>query len=287
MTANPRPGGTPTRWFGLPALALALCFVATAERLKTVPRQTVDLELQVALPLFVQVFMSAGDRYLAANLAAIRALVVVTENMRPEDYRILGKIQEDASWLNPAHEDNYYIATAILPWNGELDAAQTILRRASGARPFDYQPAFYYAFHQLHFKGDAVGASAWLREAAEKLPSDDERVIMQNFAARWIDRAQDVDLAIRVVEAMARQARRKDFRAYLEQRVARLQSLKTLRAAAGRYSERFGHPPLELQDLVNSGLVASIPADPFGFGFELDPQGRVILRTTPPRRTPK
>lgn len=284
MTTKPNPGWTPTRWLGLPALALALCFVATAERLKTVPRRTADLELQVALPLFVQVFMSAGDRHLAANLAAIRALVVTTDKMRPEDYRILGKIQEDASWLNPAHEDNYYIATAILPWNGELDAAQTILKRASLARHFDYQPAFYYAFHLLHFKGDAVAASAWLREAAEKLPRDDERLIMQNFAARWIDRAQDVDLAIRVVEAMAKQARRKDFRAYLEQRVARLQSLKKLRAAAERYGERFGHPPPELQDLVDSGLLAAIPADPFGFGFEFDPQGRIILRTTPPRR---
>ena len=276
-----------TWWPGLLALLLALSFAATAERLKSVPRQTVDLELQVALPLFVQVFMTAGDRYLAANLAAIRALVVATDKMRPEDYRILGKIQEDASWLNPAHEDNYYIATAILPWNGELDAAQTILARATKARYFDYQPAFYYAFHLLHFKGDAVGASAWLRAAAEKLPSDDERLVMQNMAARWIDRADDVDLAIRIVEAMARQARRKDFRAYLEQRVARLQSLKELRAAAGRYSERVGHPPLKLQDLVDSGLIAAIPADTFGFGFEFDEKGQIILRKTPPRSPPK
>jgi hypothetical protein len=271
----------------LVALAMAVCFVATAERLKSAPRQSVDLELQVALPLFVQVFMTAGDRYLAANLASIRALVVTTEKMRPEDYRILSKIQDDASWLNPAHEDNYYIATAILPWNGELDTAQAILARASKARPFDYQPAFYYAFHQLHFKGDAAGASAWLREAAEKLPNDEEKLIMQNFAARWIDRAGDVDLAIRVVEAMAKQARRKDFRAYLEVRVARLKSLKDLRAAAASYGQRVGRPPLKLQELVDSGLIAAIPTDPFGFGFDFDREGQIILRARPPRTAPK
>jgi hypothetical protein len=281
MTANPGM----VKW--LVALLLAMSFVATSERLKSVPRQSVDLELQVTLPLFVQVFMTAGDRFLAANLASIRALVVTTEKMRPEDYRILAKIQEDASWLNPAHEDNYYIATAILPWNGELDTAQTILARASKARPFDYQPAFYYAFHQLHFKGDAVGASAWLREAAEKLPNEEEKLIMQNFAARWIDRAGDVDLAIRVVEAMAKQARRKDFRAYLELRVTRLKSLRELRAAAASYGQRFGLQPLKLQDLVDSGLVTAIPADPFGFGFDFDKQGRIILRSTPPRPAPK
>lgn len=266
----------------LVALVCALAFVFSAERLKAVPRQSVTLELQVALPLFVQVFMTAGDRHLAANLAAIRALVVATDKMRPQDYRILGKVQEDASWLNPAHEDNYYTATAILPWNGELDAAQTILARATHARYFDYQPAFYYAFHLLHFKGDAVGASAWMRAAAEKLPRDDERLIMQNIAARWMDRAQDTDLAIRIVEAMAQQAKRKDFRAYLEQRVVRLRSLKQLRAAAEDYRRRFGRPLVKLADLVEAGLVTAIPADPFGFGFDLDQGGQIVLRTSPP-----
>lgn len=287
MNASLKPGLAPTWWLGPLVLALALTFVATAERLKSLPRQNVALELQVALPLFVQVFMTAGDRYLAANLGAIRALVVATDKMRPEDYRILGKVQEDVSWLNPAHEDNYYTATAILPWNGELEAAQTILARAGKARYFDYQPAFYYAFHLLHFKGDAVAASEWLRAAAEKLPNDEERLLMQNLGARWMDRAQDIDLAIRVVEAMARQAKRRDFRVYLEQRVARLHSLKALRTAADRFRERFGRSPATLQDLVDAGLVAAIPADPFGFGFDLDKQGRIILRTSAPAPSPK
>jgi hypothetical protein len=232
--------------------------------------------------LFVQVFMAAGDRFLAANLATIRALIVATDKMRPEDYRILAKVQEDASWLNPAHEDNYYAATAILPWNGELDAAQTILARATKARYFDYQPAFYYAFHLLHFKGDAVGASEWMRAAAEKLPSEDERLTMQNIAARWMDRAQDIDLAIRIVEGMAQQAKRKDFRAYLEQRVVRLRALKALRQAALLYQQRFGRSLVKLTDLVDSGLVGSIPADPFGFGFDVDKRGQIVLRTSPP-----
>jgi len=275
MTANPRAA----LW--LMALACAAAFIISAERLKSLRRQTVALELQVALPLFVQVFMSAGDRYLAANLAAIRALIVATDKMRPEDYRILGKVQEDASWLNPAHEDNYYIAAAILPWNGELEAAQTILARAGKARYFDYQPPFYYAFHLLQFKGDAVGAAQWLRAAAEKLPDDEERLIMLNLAARWMDKAQDIDLAIRVVEAMAGQAKRKDFRTYLEQRVVRLHLLKDLRQTAERFRERFKRPPARLQELVDAGFVAAIPADPFGFGFDLDKQGRIILRTTP------
>lgn len=277
MTATSRYKG----W--LAALLLALVFVATAERLKSAPRKSVSVEMQVALPLFVQVFMAMGDRYLAANLAAIRALVVATDRMQPEEYRILGKVQKDVSWLNPSHEDNYYIAFAILPQYGEVDAAQTILARAGRARFFDYQPAFFHAFNQWYYQHDPAGASAWLREAAEKLPDPDQRLTMQNLAARWMDKVRDTELAIRVVETMAREARRRDFRAYLELRVVRLRQLQQLRTAAVTYRERFGKPLANLQELVDSGLLPALPTDPFGFGFGFDPRGEIVLRTSPPR----
>jgi hypothetical protein len=266
----------------LVALALALVFVFSAERLKSAPRQSVSVEMRVALPLFVQVFMAMGDRHLAANIAAIRALVVAPEKMRPEEFRILAKVQEDVSWLNPAHEDNYYIAFAILAQFGELDSAQTVLARASRVRFFDYQPAFFYGFNQWYYKHDPIGAATWMRDAAEKLPDPDQRLTMQNMAARLIDKAQDTELAIRVVEAMAKEARRKDFRAYLELRVVRLRQLHQLRTAAIAYRERFGKPLSNLPELVSSGILAELPTDPFGFGFGFDKQGEIVLRTSPP-----
>lgn len=264
-------------------LVLALVFVGTSERLKSAPRKSVSVEMQVALPLFVQVFMAMGDRYLAADLAAIRALVVAPEKMRPDEFRILAKVQQDVSWLNPAHEDNYYTAFAILTQFGELDAAQTILARANRVRFFDYQPAFFYGFNQWYHQHDPAGASATLRAAAEKLPDPDQRLTMQNLAARWMDRAQDTELAIRIVEAMAKEARRKDFRVYLETRVVRLRQLHQLRTAAAAYRERFGKPLPNLQQLVDSGMIPALPQDPFGFGFEFDKQGDIVLRTSPPR----
>ncbi|MDK9703209.1 MAG: hypothetical protein OEL20_08710 [Sulfuritalea sp.] len=264
-------------------LAMAV-FVAAAQRLKAAPRQSVQVEMQVALPLFVQVLMTAGDRNLAANIAAIRALVVNNFKMKPEEFAILAKVQDDVSWLNPGHEDNYYIAEAILPWQGEVDPAQRILARATKARRYDYQPAFFYAFNLLHFKGDAAGASAWMREAAEFLPEGNNRLHMQNLAATWLDRVQDVDLAIGVVEAMAREAKRRDFQGYLEKRVARLRTLKVLRGAQASYQQRFNRPLVAVQDLVNAGIITELPPDPFGFGFDMDRSGRVVLRNSPPQK---
>jgi hypothetical protein len=61
---------------------------------------------------------------------------------------------------------------------------------------------------------------------------------MENFAARWMDRADDLGLAIAVVESMAKQAKRKDFREYLLLRVQRLRDLMALRQAAEIFRER-------------------------------------------------
>lgn len=265
----------------LVALSAALLFIVATKQVKTLPRVTVNAEMQVVLPLFVQVFMAAGDRYLAANIASIRALVVDNFKMTSDEFAALAKLQDDVSWLNPGHEDNYYIATAILPWQGEVDITQRILARATKVRPFDYQPAFYYGFNLLHFKGDAEGASKWVREAAAHLPEGDERLQMENLGAIWLDRSHDLDYAINVVEAMASQAKRPDFKKYLRMRAARLVMLKDLRNAQTRYRHRFGENMASLNDLVIHGLIEKIPIDPFGFGFAIDKERGIVLRNTP------
>lgn len=268
-----RTGFLSLLWF----LFGVLLFVATSTYLRQQKRVNASAEIQVALPLFVQVALMGGDRFLAANLGSIRALISETARMQPDEYKILAQVQSDASWLNPAHEDNYYIAEAILPWRGQLDAAQTVLHRASLTRSFDYQPAFYYAFNLIHFKGDASGAATWLRAAAAKLPDDDERLIMENYAARWLDQADDLGLAIAVVEAMARQAKRKDFRNYLLQRAQRLRDLLVLRKAAEAFQQKKGQPAQNLDQLVSAGFIKALPVDPFEVGYSLDAEGKPVF----------
>lgn len=273
------------RWFGLPtllALSTVAVFVLAKQQLRLAPRQTVYIEMQVVLPLFVQVAMTAGDRYLAANLGAIRALWVDNFKMKSDDFKTLAKVQEDVAWLNPGHMDNYYLAAAILAWSGQVEAAQRILARATPARVFDFQPAFFYAFNQAHFFGDYAGASLWMQKAAARMPDPETRLNMENYAANLTNKINDVDMAIRLVERLAAQATRRDFKRYLEVRVHRLKALKFLRDAMSRYREREGRDPIALEDLVAAGIIDEIPRDPFNFGFEINAKGMVMLRTSPP-----
>lgn len=263
------------RYAGI-ALALACLagFAATLPALYARPRPAVAVEMLVALPRFVQVLMAAGDRYLAANLAGFRALVASTENMGPENYRIQGIVQSDAAWLNPAHEDNYYIASAILPWNGEVAAAQNVLRAATAARPFDWQPPFYLGFNTLHFEKKPAEAADWLRTAAQHTGDELMRIEFQQIAAQWVAKGEDLELAIRMHRAMAHETQHKAFAAFLEKRAVRLENLLLLERAIERYHSQLGAAPTNLRQLVSAGMIKDLPVDPFGMSYAIDATGR-------------
>jgi hypothetical protein len=126
-----------------------------------------------------------------------------------------------------------------------------------------------------------LGAAQWLRDAAVRLPEDDNRLVMQNIAARWVDKASDIDMAIRVVEALAKQAGRRDFRRYLETRVERLRTLQRLREAAAKFVSLQGRRPVTLDELVTSGVLNKLPKDPFGFGYAINANSEIIMKSSP------
>lgn len=256
------------------AAVLFAGYVAIVPGLYARPRTPVSAEMEIAIPRFAQVLMAAGDRFLAADMGGFRALVASTENMTAENYRILGLVQSDISWFNPAHEDNYYIAAAILPWNGELEAAQRILKAASEARLFDWQPAFYYAFNSFHFLKDPADGAKWLRIAAMHTTDEIEKIQLQQVAALWAGKGDDLEFAIRMHRAMARETKHKSFANFLEKRAQRLENLLLLQRAIDRFIERTGQKATNMQQLVDSGILSAIPPDPFGSLYIINENGK-------------
>ena len=258
----------------------ALLYGLAAQRLSGLPRATAKPELLIALPRFAQVLLAAGDRYLAANLAGFRVLVAETARMRPEDYAVQAKLQRDIAWFNPAHEDNYYIAAAILPWNGEVDAAEYVLRKASDARSFDWYPLFQYGFLFYHFRHDPATGAQWLLKGVPRVKNQQDAWALQNVAAGCIEKGYEIAKAAGLVAPMAENSPRGAFRNYLQVRADRLRDLATLQDAAKRFRDRFGRDVKELGELLSSGMIARIPVDPLGVGFGLDASGRPIFRSS-------
>lgn len=269
---------TSTARLSLLVLALAAgAYLAANLRMGALPRTGVAPEFSVRLPVPAQVLVAAGDRYLAADLAGFRVLVADTFRMSPDDYALQAGLQRDIAFLNPAHEDNYYIAAAILPWGGQLDAAQYVLKRAADARPMDYQPLFFYGFNIFHFqRNPAEGAAALLAAVAHTNDVQDQ-MALKNTAALWMERGYSVSEAAHRVEAMAKASPPGGFRKYLEVRAARLRTLDDLRTLAKAYQAKTGRRLVEMDELVRAGFIDRVPKDPLKTGFAVDDTGEPVF----------
>lgn len=256
----------------------ALAYWGAVQKLSGVERTQSPAELLVSLPKSAQVLLAGGDRHLAANLSGFRVLVAATARMRQDDYAVQARLQQDISWFNPAHEDNYYIAANILPWNGHLDAAQKVLRRAVVARTNDWQPAFYLGFHYYHFLKDPAEGARWLMIGAPRATSQQDGWSLDSLAAQWLEKGYKTATAAGMVDAMAENAPVGAFRNYLKDRARRLHDLARLREQAAIYRERVGKPPATLDDLLTAGLINRIPEDPLGEGFSLDGEGVPVFK---------
>lgn len=261
------------------ALVLSLAVYVLGIRQTEQSRRVAPPEqMRIALPAELQVFMAMGDRYLAANLETFRALVLSTDNTDQDSLRVLADVQKGASRLNPAHEDNYYIGQAILPWLGFVEPAQYIVSRATDARPWDFLPGFFYAFNRYYFENRPQEASNILLRVADRLPRK-EGVL--EIAAKWQEKGEDPETALAVISAMQQQTRDARLKSILQKRIERLQGVIVLREAAARYQKRSGRTLTQLGELVASGELNELPQDPAGLGYALNEQGLPVLYFPP------
>lgn len=260
------------------AVVFLFCFVLAMKSLDNRARLTKEQELRVSLPVLAQIGLAGGDRYLAANLGAIRSIVAETEGKSQDHFAALGKQQVAVSFMNPAHQDNYYSAAAILPWKGQLGDAQQVLARAVDARPFDMWPGFYYGFNVFWFDKNPPEAAKWLLKAGRFVSSERDRTMLQYTAAKWFSKAASADAAAAMVRLMAEDVANPVLKKILVKRVSRLESLAVLQDAAARYRAEIGATLSDFDELVRRGYLPALPDESLMRGYALTPDGVPVLR---------
>ncbi len=265
--------------------AVAAAYIPTTNHVKSFPRPKEVEEINVAVSPAIQIVLSGGDRFLAANLAVFRATIVPIKDLNSVYYPTLAKIQEDASLLNPAQEDNYYIAQGILPWIDEHPTAIRILHRASEARPFDFMPPYFLGFDYMYFESRFEESGRHYKLAADRVSGKNRDALLNN-AAKFMEKGDNPANAIQFLDGLIKSTRNKNLQQFLRARIVRLQRLIILRDATAKYTEKYQRPPTQLNDLVESGMLPFIPVDPLGTGYTLDENGvpQIIFHI---RRFPK
>lgn len=229
--------------------------------------------MRVSPPLFIQVLLSGGDRFLAANVTVFRALTLAPEHQDANRLSVQARIQKDAVWLNPYHEDNYYLAAAGLSWNNHLDEAQHILKRASHARSFDMLPPFYFAFNEYYFNQNPTLGAQWLKIASSHTTNLQDKMGLQRLASNWIVKGKNRKQAHIMLKTLAEQSHYSILRKQTLQRAKRVEHLIALDEAIAAYKIKFHTPPKTLEQLVTDHIIDALPIDPLGSGYTIDSEG--------------
>lgn len=221
----------------------------------------------VVLPPAMLPMMYLGDRFLAANVEFIR----VTSSGRLADNESLdffARLHDNVSSLNPCHEDNYYIASAFLPWGGATETALTVLKRAAHCRFWDSWAAFMLGFNQLFFFNDVGAAAAGMKEAARR--STGSEATFFSTLAVTVQASEYDDLAAALAYLREERSRAGDasLQAAIDRRIGRLEGLLVLRESQQIYERKYGRSLRHPQELLSSGVLADFPKDPLGVGYE-------------------
>lgn len=228
------------------------------------PEQAPDVV--VAGPL--QLLLLGGDRFLAANLGAVRATASLT-TADAQNFSLRAHLE--VSRLNPCHEDNYWVGNASLSWGGAPDDGLHLLAQAIHCRYWDEWPAFMYGFNHYFFRHDITEARKAVELAATRSSQNAApfRTFATVLATKELD---DARMALAMLQRERDKAKDPVLRAMLDKRVVRLQGLLSLRDAQTLFEQRFKRPLQRPEELLSSGLLESIPTDPLKLGYEFRDQ---------------
>lgn len=221
----------------------------------------------VVLPAAVQVFLYAGDRYLAANIEQARA-AMSGGGLRDDEVLFRVHAHRVVSQLNPCHADNYWIGNAELTWGGAHDQGSAILRRAMECRFWDEWPAFFYGFNKYFFERDVSEARRALEIAAERADAKNAAAYRNLSVMLLAGQTEDARLALDLVRSERDKATDSGLRKLLEQRALRLEGLVLLRRARADFEARFGRKLVNPEELLEAKIIEEFPQDPLKLGYE-------------------
>jgi len=229
---------------------------------------------RVVIPAPLLVLLNGGDRFLAADLETMRLSATGTD-ARGVDTSYLIRAQKEVARLNPCHEDNYYLANALLTWGGAVEEGNAVLRAAVACRFWDEFPPFFYGINLSFFQHENEEAARVLEIGAQR--STQNAAAMRKLAVMLrAEQFANERLALNYLVQQRDSATDPKLRDMLDKRVIRLQGLIHLREAQRRYEAEQG-PLTDLQQLINQGVIAELPADPLRLGYELR-NGRIELK---------
>lgn len=228
--------------------------------------------------------VSLGYDQLIADLLWLKAVQVMGDR---------GAERHDAEWLyqafdaittlDPKFDYVYQLGGVFLGvLSGRPDLAVKLLEKGTRANPDLWRLQFYLGFNEFYFLGHFKEAADAMAKAAA-LPG--RPVYIQFLASRLYAEAQEPALALDFLGRMYEESKDEQVRAQLLVRMKEVmieRDVQRLNRAVERFAARYHRQPTALTDLVDGGIVESLPAEPLGGRYYLDSTDHQVKSSSRP-----
>lgn len=190
----------------------------------------------------------------------------------PPDYQSMSRILHGSVKLDPYNMDAYYFAQALLVWDvGAYRTATDLLVYGMKYRTWDWYLPFFAGFNSAYFLKDYPNAAKYYQRAAEL----SGEWLFATLAGRYMQETGQTELALVYLKTMAKSAKNQAIKKLYQVRLQALQRVRLIEKARDEYLQSGGSMPVSIETLVKRGHLASIPVDPYGGNFFLEPDGKV------------
>ena len=230
--------------------------------------------------------LSFGFPNLLGDLVWLEAVQVSgNRKMTRNDYDSLSDLLSTVIRFDPRFVVPYLFGGIILGDSpAHADAALNLLARGERQFPLEWRFPFYTGYIKYFSLGNPEeGGIALLRAA--RIPGSPAYFPL--LASRMLAEGNRPDTALAFLQEMTARETDPRRKISLEERIRRViveRDLQSMEMAIAEYASRVGVPPRTLADLVQSGMLARIPEEPYGGRYLLTPDGGVRSDRAPRER---
>jgi hypothetical protein len=226
-----------------------------------------------------------GHAQVAADLIWLEFIQVLGSENVEENYDWIRHALDVVTTLDPQFIEAYDLGAVVLAELGKhVEWSNALLEKGVTANPQAWRLPFLLGFNHFFHLHDYGRAASHLSKAA-RLPGSPAYV--PELAARLYVQAEAPETALVFLETMQRESRDSAIVTALERRrkeVVIERDILFLETSIEHHVEAYGALPSSLEQLVECGLLRSLPAEPFGGSYQFDQRSGLVTSTTHPKR---
>ena len=215
-------------------------------------------------------FAALGYRNIVADLLWLKAVQGLSGRQQSrEGYLGAYHAADVLTDLDPQFVHAYqYTGTVLGVIAGMPKESVALLEKGVRHNPSVWQLSFFLGYDYYYELGDPINAAKHF-QAAALLPGSPPW--LAGLAARMSVEGNDPNTAVEFLQRIYSQTQDVEVREGLDQRIREAsveRDIRLIEAGIKTFRDKMGKSPETLEDLVRSGILASIPLEPFGGRYE-------------------